>query len=80
MAPQLKAQVYLGFAVEDQSMPPEGIEKLRRDFDAAGVRYASDVYEGAKHGWMVKDHRAHNPPQAENGWKCMVAFFKEALR
>jgi carboxymethylenebutenolidase len=80
LAPQLKAQVYLGFAVEDQSMPPEAIEKLRREFDAAGVRYASDVYDGARHGWMVKDHRAHNAPQSEVGWKRMVSLFKEALQ
>jgi carboxymethylenebutenolidase len=80
LAPQLKnAQLYFGFAVEDQSMPPEAIDKLRAALDEAGVQYGSEVYDGAKHGWVVRDHRAYNPAQSERAWKSMVALFKEAL-
>jgi carboxymethylenebutenolidase len=80
LAPQLtSAQLYFGFAVEDQSMPPEAIDKLRAALDEAGVRYGSDVYDGARHGWVVRDHRAHNPAQSERAFKTMVALFKEAL-
>jgi carboxymethylenebutenolidase len=72
-------QLYFGFAVEDQSMPPEAIEKLRAALDDANVAYASDVYDGAKHGWVVRDHRAHNPAQAERAWKRMTGLFQEVL-
>jgi carboxymethylenebutenolidase len=80
LAPQIKAQLYFGFATEDQSMPEEAIKKLRAALDDAGARYASDVYDGARHGWVVKDHRMYNPAQAERAWKHMLALFKEALR
>jgi carboxymethylenebutenolidase len=80
LAPQIKAQLYFGFAVEDQSMPEEAIKKLRTALDEAGARYASDVYDGARHGWVVKDHRMYNQPQAERAWKQMLSLFKEALQ
>ena len=81
LAPKLlKTELYFGFAVEDQTVPPEAIEKLRATLDNAGVRYDSDVYEGAKHGWCVRDHRMYNAPQAEVARKRVVMLFKDAVR
>lgn len=80
LAPKIKAEMYFGFAIEDRSMPPEAVEKLKGALDAAGVRYDSELYAGAKHGWCVKDHTVYNEPQAERAWAKMVSVFREALR
>ncbi len=79
LAPKIKARLYFGFAVEDKTMPPEAIAKLNAALDAAHVRHEDDVYEGARHGWCVKDHNVYNPPQANLAWGRLLTFFREAL-
>jgi carboxymethylenebutenolidase len=79
LAPKIKAEMYLGFSIEDRTMPPEAVEKLKAALDAAGVKYDSEVYAGARHGWCVKDHTVYNEPQAERAWSHMVGLFRKAL-
>jgi carboxymethylenebutenolidase len=80
LAPKIKAETYFGFAIEDRTMPPEAVEKLKAAFDAAQARYGSEVYDGARHGWCVKDHTVYNEPQAERAWSQMLALFRRALK
>jgi len=77
--PKIKAQMYFGFAIEDRTMPPEAVEKLKETLDAAGAQYGSEVYAGARHGWCVKDHAVYNEGQAERAWSNMLKLFREAL-
>ncbi len=79
LAHRIKAQIYFGFAIEDRTMPPEAVEKLKAGLDAAGVRYEGEVYAGARHGWCVKDHTVYHEAQAEHAWAHLVGFFNEAL-
>ena len=78
-APKIKARLYFGFAVEDKTMPPEAIAKLNAALDAAHVRHEDDTYEGARHGWCVKDHNVYNPAQADLARRRLLTFFAEAL-
>jgi carboxymethylenebutenolidase len=80
LAPKIKAQLYFGFAIEDRSMPPEAVEKLKAALDAAGVNYEAEVYAGARHGWCVKDHTVYHEHQAEHAWHHLVEFFKATLQ
>jgi carboxymethylenebutenolidase len=80
LAPKIKARMFFGYAVEDRTMPPEAVEKLEKALDAAGVRYESETFEGARHGWCVKDHNVYNEPQGERAWSRMLKLFKETLR
>ena len=79
LAPQLKARLYFGFAVNDQGMTPEQIETLKAALDKAGVRYEGEVYDGALHGWAVDDMPVYNDPQAEHHWEKLLQLFKETL-
>lgn len=79
LAAQLKAKLYFGFAIEDQSMPPDAVDRLRATLDKAGASYGSDVYDGARHGWCVRDHRMYNAAQAEVACQRTVKLFKDAL-
>jgi carboxymethylenebutenolidase len=80
LAPKIKARMYFGFAIEDRSMPPEAVEKLKLALDAAGVSYDGETYAGARHGWCVKDHNVYHEHQAEHAWDHLVHFFKQTLQ
>jgi len=79
LAPKIKAQMYFGFAIEDRTMPPEAVEKLKSALNAAGVKYDGEVYAGARHGWCVKDHSVYHEAQAEHAWHHLVSLFEETL-
>lgn len=78
LAPKIKAKVYFGFAIEDRTMPPEAVEKLKVALDTAGVAYEGEVYAGARHGWCVKDHTVYHEHQAEHAWHHMLELFEDA--
>jgi carboxymethylenebutenolidase len=78
LAPKIKARVFLGHADQDKSMPPEQIAQLTQAFDAAGVRYESELFEGAPHGWTMADLPAYRAESAERAWQKMMAVFGAA--
>jgi carboxymethylenebutenolidase len=80
LVPKIRAQMYFGFAIEDRTMPPEAVEKLKSALDAARVNYDGETYAGARHGWCVKDHNVYNEHQAEHAWHHLTHFFEEALQ
>lgn len=47
-APRITAEVYLGHADEDPSLPPEQIERLEGALTDAGVRHRCEVYPGPR--------------------------------
>jgi carboxymethylenebutenolidase len=78
--PQIKAHLYFGHAVQDQSMPQEAIEALNRALQAWGGAYESEVYDGAYHGWTVPDSPAYNHPEAERAFAKLAELFAKTLR
>jgi carboxymethylenebutenolidase len=78
--PQVKARLYFGHAVNDQSMPAAAIEKLGAALHAWGGRYESETYDGALHGWMIADRKAYNAEQAERGFAKLLALLDGTLR
>src|SRR5262249_39402660 len=47
LAPQMKGEIYIGAAVNDNSYPPGMEAKLKTAFDAAHVNYRHETYDGA---------------------------------
>jgi carboxymethylenebutenolidase len=78
--PRVKARLYFGHAVEDRSMPEEGIEAFNQALANWGGRYESEVYEGSHHGWTVTDSPVYNPPQAERAYAKLSGLFAETLK
>ncbi|MEU5911372.1 dienelactone hydrolase family protein [Micromonospora sp. NPDC047527] len=68
----ITGEVYFGHAEADQSMTPEQIATLEKALDAAGVRYGSEVYAGAHHGYTMADTPAYDEQATERHW---VALF-----
>jgi carboxymethylenebutenolidase len=78
-AGSLAAEVYLGFADNDRSMMPEQIAELERALAAAGVRYRSEVYPGAAHGYTMADTPAYNEAAAERHYTELFALLKRSV-
>jgi carboxymethylenebutenolidase len=78
-AGSLAAEVYLGFADNDRSMGPEQIAELERALDAAGVRYRSEVYTGAAHGYTMADTLAYDEAAAERSYAELFALLDRSL-
>lgn len=79
LAGQLKAELYVAVADNDQSYPPEMGERFEAALKAAGVTYRSDLYAGKLHGWMKPDLPVYDAEAAEKGWGELVALYRRAL-
>jgi carboxymethylenebutenolidase len=78
-AGELGAEVYFGFADQDPSMTAEQIAAFERALDAAGVRYVSEVYEGAQHGYTMADTAAYDKPSGERHFRELHALLDRTL-
>jgi carboxymethylenebutenolidase len=78
-AAQLKAEVYLGHADNDRSNTPEQIKTLEEALDAAGVKYRSEVYSGAAHGYTMADTPAYDEAAAERHFTELFALLERAF-
>lgn len=76
---RLEAEVYLGFADQDPSMSAEHIEELETALTAAGVRFRSEIYEGAVHGYTMADTAAYNADAAERHYDNLFALLERVL-
>jgi carboxymethylenebutenolidase len=80
LLPRIKARLYFGHAFEDRGMPKEAIEKFNRALDAWGGKYESEIYEGAGHGWTMRDMPVYNQPQAERAFSKLLELLAATIR
>ena len=78
--PRIKAELYFGHAIKDQSMPEEAIKRLDQALAAWGGKYHSETYEGAFHGWTTPDAPVYNKEQAESAFEKLTALFRRTLK
>jgi carboxymethylenebutenolidase len=79
LAERLQAEVYFGHADNDQSNTPEQIQTLDRALDEAGVRFRSEVYDGAAHGYTMSDGPVYDEEAAERHFRELFALLERAL-
>ncbi|MFC4020825.1 dienelactone hydrolase family protein [Micromonospora sp. GCM10011542] len=75
----ITGELYLGHADQDPSMTLEQIATLEKALDAAGVRYRSEVYPGARHGFTVADTAAYDERATERHWTALFDLLARAL-
>ncbi|WP_225729603.1 MULTISPECIES: dienelactone hydrolase family protein [unclassified Nocardia] len=76
----ITAELYFAHAGEDHHMTPEHIAQFDKALDAAGVRYRTEVYEGAQHGYTQADTSAYDAESAERHYRELLALFDRNLR
>ena len=77
--PQVAAWLYFGHAVQDASMTADDIAHFEQALAGWGGRYASEIYDGASHGWTVPDNPVFNQAQAERAFRKLTELFAETL-
>jgi carboxymethylenebutenolidase len=78
-ADKLQAELYLAHADQDPSMTSEQIGVLERSLDAAGVRYHSEIYTGAQHGYTMADTAAYDEAACERHFSELFALLERSL-
>lgn len=72
----IDAELYLGFADNDQSMSPENIAELERTLEEAGVEYRAEVYDGAGHGYTMPDTPVYDEGASERHFAELFALLE----
>jgi carboxymethylenebutenolidase len=75
----IAAELYLGHADNDQSMTPEHVAALEQALQQAGVRYRSELYEGAAHGYTMSDTAAYDEAAAERHFVELFALLDRTI-
>ena len=78
LAPKIRARVYVGGAMEDQSFPDEQKQRLEQALTAANVDHVIETYP-ARHGWVPSDTPVHDAAQAERHWQTLLALFRATI-
>ena len=75
----LKAELYFGHADQDANNSPEQIAALEHALDDAGVRYRSELYDGALHGYTMSDTPVYNEAASERHFTELLALLDRTL-
>jgi carboxymethylenebutenolidase len=75
----ITGEVYFAHADKDQSMTPEQIRTLEEALDAAGVRYRSEVYPDAPHGFTMADTASFQEAGERRHWLNLFEVLDRAL-
>jgi carboxymethylenebutenolidase len=76
---RLQAEVYFGHADNDRSNTPEQIQTLESALTKAGVRYRSEVYERAAHGYTMSDGPVYDEEAAERHFRELFALLERTI-
>ena len=73
----LKAPILGLYAGKDQGIPLETVEQMRAALKATGRKDEIIVYPEAQHGFNADYRASYDPAAAADGWKRMLAHFKQ---
>ncbi|MFI1995026.1 dienelactone hydrolase family protein [Actinoplanes sp. NPDC020271] len=75
----ITGEVYFGHADNDGSMTPENIAALEKALTDAGVKYTSELYEGAPHGFTMSDTAMYHEGGEQRHWSALFNLLDRAL-
>ncbi len=76
---RVHAELYFGHADQDPSMTPEQIRTLDAALVSSGRRYQSEIYAGARHGFVMIDHPAYDAKAEAQHWNRLTALLSRTL-
>ncbi len=79
LADKMRARIYVGGAMDDQSFPDEQKRRLEKALTDAHVDHVIETYP-ARHGWVPSDTPVHDQAQAERHWQTLLALLAGTLR
>lgn len=66
---KISAELYFACAETDRGAPPEVIETMRQELNAAGASHDVEVFPGTAHGYCFSAGRFYEPIAAEKTWQ-----------
>ncbi len=75
----VQAEVYFGWADNDQTAPPDTVPVMRGALDAAGVNYTLDWVTEAEHGYAPPGGARYNRGASELHWERVHSIFRRNL-
>lgn len=79
LAPQMRAEIYVGVAGIDPHFTPEEKQRLESALQSAGVKHTVEIYPEAKHGFAVNDTPAYDRAASERHWERILKLFSDNL-
>jgi carboxymethylenebutenolidase len=79
LAGSIRAEVYVGAAVDDPWYPADMEVRFKEAFDKAGTAYRHETYEGALHGWTMTDFPVYDEAAAERHWGTLLDLYAANL-
>jgi carboxymethylenebutenolidase len=76
---RITGEVYFAHADHDHAMPQEQIDRLEAALDAADVRFRSEVYPGAEHGFTMADTAAYSAEAEKRHWEKLFELLDDTL-
>jgi carboxymethylenebutenolidase len=76
---RIAAEVYVGHADNDGSMPPEQQERLAQAFAEAGVSATTELYDGAAHGFTMSDMPVYDAAAEQRHWDALLGLLERRL-
>lgn len=73
------ATTYVAAAENDDSCPPDQLDRLGQAWTDAGVRHTIETYP-AQHGFAVPDNATFDEAASERHWQAMTDLYGAALR
>jgi carboxymethylenebutenolidase len=80
LAPHIQARVLVAGAEKDQGFPPEQRDRLAAALDAAGVDHRTEIWEGAQHGWTMRDQPVYDEAAARRHLRELVSLLDATLK
>ncbi len=77
IVPMLKAPVLGLYGGKDQGIPLDTVEKMREALKKAGNPSYIVVYPDAPHGFFADTRESYRKEAAQDGWKRLLAWFKQ---
>jgi len=77
---EIRAELYVAHADNDQSMPADQIERFAKAIDETRVRCHAEVYEGAAHGFTMADLPHYNSGALERHWNSLFDLLDRNLK
>jgi len=75
VADRVRATVYVAAAENDDTCPPEQLDRLAKAYTEAGVEYTIETYPGA-HGFAVPDNGPYDEALGERHWAALEKLYR----
>ena len=80
LIPQVRGEIFLAFAEQDEYVPERTLDVLRETLEANGTDHQLEVYPGTEHGFCFPERRwCYVEDAAEDVWRRTFEIFERQL-